>query len=84
MILKFKTYKIARNPKYNKYERGLVSADNFLDNKTVLGAKVNEELDQELYKPVAKKLKKKKMYAKFKDNIFPADLAETMPLSTNN
>ena len=43
----------------------------FLDKKTGLGAKasVNKELAQELHKPVIRKCKKRKAYAKFKDNI---------------
>ena len=46
----------------------------FFYKKTVSGAKasVNEELAQELHKPVIKR----KVYARFKDNIRVADLAE--------
>ena len=31
---------------------------------------VNEQLPEDLYKPVIKKFKEKKVYAKFKDNIW--------------
>ena len=41
--------------------------------KTGLGASVNEELAQQLHKPVIKKFKRRKMYARFKDNIWAAD-----------
>ena len=37
---------------------------------------VNEVKSQELHKPVIKKLKRRKAYARFKDNIWAADLAE--------
>ena len=37
---------------------------------------VNEVKSQELHKPVIKKLKRRKVYARFKDNIWAADLAE--------
>ena len=52
---------------------------NFFDKTTVSGAApcVNEELTQELDKPVIKKFKRRKVYASFKDNIWAADLART-------
>ena len=37
---------------------------------------VNEELAEELHKPVIKKLKRRKAHARFKENNCPADLAE--------
>ena len=45
----------------------------FLTKKTGLGASVNEELAQQLHKPVIKKFKRRKMYARFKDNIWAED-----------
>ena len=39
---------------------------------------------QELHKPVIKKFKERKTYAKFKDNIWAADLAEMGSLSSKN
>ena len=44
--------------------------------KTGSGASVNEQLAEELHKPVTEKFKRKKVYARFKDNIWAADLAE--------
>ena len=38
--------------------------------------KVNEVLAEELHKPVIKKFKRRKVYARLKDNIWVADLAE--------
>ena len=54
--------------------------------KQELGAKanVNEELDQELHEKVIKKLKRSKVYARLKDNIWVADLAEKRSLSSKN
>ena len=37
-----------------------------------------------MHKPVIKKLRKRKVYAKFKDNIVAADLAEIGSLSSKN
>ena len=48
----------------------------YFDKKTWLGESTNEELAQELHKPVIKKFKRRKVYARFKDNIWVADLAE--------
>ena len=39
-------------------------------------------LAQELHKPVIKSFKRKKVYSKFKENIWAADLAETGSLSS--
>ena len=41
-----------------------------------MGISVNEQLAEELHKPVIKKFKRRKVYARFKDNIWVADLAE--------
>ena len=51
--------------------------------KTRLVATVNEDLAQELHKPVIKKFKRRKVYARFKDNIWVADLAEMGSCSLN-
>ena len=45
---------------------------------------VNEQLAQGLHKPVIKKFKRRKVYSRFKDNIWAADLAEMESLSSNN
>ena len=64
----------------------------FFDKKTRSGAiatsragvSVNEQLAEELHKPVTKKFKRRKVYARFKDNIWAADLAEMGSLSSKN
>ena len=48
------------------------------------GANVNEVLAQELYKPVIKKYKQRKVYPRFKDNISVGDLADMGSLYCNN
>ena len=52
--------------------------------KTGSGASVNEKLAEELHKPLIKNLKQKRVYARFKDNIWAADLAEIRSLSSKN
>ena len=78
-IVKGRAYETAINPKYDGYQRGLASMNyEFFDKKTGLGvgASVSEELAQELRKAVITKLKRRIVYARFKDNIMAEDLTE--------
>ena len=45
---------------------------------------VNEQLAEELHKPVTEKLRSRKVCARLKDNMWAADLAEMVPLSSTN
>ena len=56
----------------------------FFDKKTGSGISVNEQVAEELHKPVIKKSKRRKVYAKFEDNVWAADLAEMRSLSFEN
>ena len=56
----------------------------FFDKKTGSGISVNEQLAEELYKTVIKKFKRRKVYVRFKDNIWAADLAEMESLFSKN
>ena len=88
-ILKNKAFDIAKDPKYDGYQRGLASmVYKFLDSK-VSGsvAKLtpeNEQLANELNKPIIRKFEKRKVYSTFKDNIWGADLADMQLLSKYN
>ena len=55
----------------------------FFDKKTGLGTSVNEEVDLELHKPVIRKFRLR-VYVRFKDDIWVADLAEMGSLSSKN
>ena len=84
-ILKDRAYEIARNRSHDGYQRALASMVNkFFDKKTGSGISVNEQLAEELHKPVIKKFKRRKFYARFKANIRAADLAEIESLSSKN
>ena len=93
-IFKNKAFDIAKDPKYNGYQRGLASmVYKFFDKKSkVSGAKhvntklipQNEQLADELHKPIIRKFKKRKAYSAFKDNIWAADLADMQLLSRYN
>ena len=71
IVLKNKAFKIAINPRYNGYERGLASmVFNFFDKKSKgSGLKENQQLAHELHEPIIKKIKKRKVYSSFKGNI---------------
>ena len=61
-----------------------------LPDKSVSGSGVNillefnEQLDEELHKPIIRKFKKRKVYSGFKDNIWGADLADMQLISKFN
>ena len=57
---------------------------NGLTKKNRLGVSLNEKLAEELHKPVNKKFKKRRVHARFKDNIWTVDLAEMGSLSSKN
>ena len=66
IVLKDKTLKIASNPKYNGYERGLASmVYKFFDKKSKRARikneiKENQQLAYELHKPIIRMFKKEK------------------------
>ena len=61
-ILKNRAYEIARNWKYDGYQRALASmVYKFFDKKIGSGVSVNEKLAEELYEAVITKLKNKSL-----------------------
>ena len=86
-ILRDKAFNIAKNPKYDRYQRGLASmAYKFFDKKSTGSSVTNEpnyQLANELHNPIIRKLKKK-VYSGFKDNILGADLADMQLISKPN
>ena len=56
----------------------------FFDKKTGSGLSVNKDLAEELHISLIKKFKRRKVFAKCKDNIWAADLAEMRSLSSKN
>ena len=74
---------IARNRKYDWYQRALASVVyKCFGKKTRSGISVNEL--HKLDKPGIKKCKRRKVYARFKDNIWVEDLAEMGSSSSKN
>ena len=93
-ILKNKEFFIAKDPN-DGYQRGLASiVYTFFDKKTKgsgvtkLGNKSaiksipqNKQLPDEFHKRIIRKLKKRKVYSAFKDDIWAADLADMQLIS---
>ena len=70
-VLKDRTYEIARSSKYDGYRRRFASiVCRFFEKKPGSQVSVNENLAGELQKSVIKKIKRSKVYKRFKDNIW--------------
>ena len=92
-VLSDKAFKIASDPKYDGYQRGLASmVYTFFDKRRTFLSKrsgivtnePNYQLANELHKPVIRKFKKGKVYSSFKDDIWGVDLADMQSLSKYN
>ena len=93
-ILRDKAFNIAKDPKYDGYQRGLASMVYIFFEKKSKGSGTkhantklrpqNQQLAEELHKPIIKKFEKRKVHAAFKDNIWDADLADMQLLSRYN
>ena len=92
-VLRNKAFKIARDQKYDGYQRGLASmVFEFFDKKSqgsghslqVATNNENIQLADELHKPIIKKFKKRKVYSSFRGNIWGADLAYMQLLNKFN
>ena len=92
IVLKNKPLKIATDPRVNGYQRGLASmVYKFLNERTKgsginnkRNLLVNSQLAEELYKPIIKNFKRRKVYSSFKDNIWGVDLADMQLISKYN
>ena len=90
-ILRIKAFNIAKDPKYDGYQRGLASmVYKFFDKKSKGSgvntklAPQNQQLAEELHKSIIRKFQKRKIHAAFKDNIWGTDLADIELLSRYN
>ena len=92
-VVRDKAFNIAKNPKYDGYQRGLASMVYKFFDKETKGSGVtlanksipqNEQLAEELHKPIIRKCRKRGVYSAFKDNIWAADLADMQLVSRSN
>ena len=88
--LRDKAFNIAKNPKYDGYQRGLASMVYKIFDKKSKGNNVNievkpsKQLAEKLHKPTIRKLTKRAVYSGFKDNIQGADLTDMKLISKFN
>ena len=86
-VLRDKTFNIAKNPKYDGYQKVLASmVYRFFGKNAVVGAVKhetiqNKELAKELQKPIIRTFEKRKVHSSFIFNIWGADLADMKLLS---
>ena len=87
-VLKDKAFKIANNPNYHGYQKGLASmVYKFFDKKSKGSGIINEpnyQVANDLHKPIIRKLKKRKVYSSFKYNIWGIDLTDMQSLGKYN
>ena len=87
-------FNVVKDPKYDGYQRGLASmVYKFFDKKSKgsgvkhVNTKLtpqNQQLVEELHKPIIRKFEKRKVHAAFKDNIWGVDLTDMQLLSKYN
>ena len=89
-VLRDKPLNIAKNPKYDVYQRGLASmVYKFFDKKSKGGGVANNEIKQnvqlakELHEPISRNYKKP-VYSRSKDGIWGAGLADMQLISKFN
>ena len=84
-ILRDKAFKIASDPKYDGYQRGLTSVVYKFFDKTSSGSDVatepNYQLANELHRQIIRKFKRRKVYLYLIENIWGVDLADMQSLS---
>ena len=89
-ILSDKAFNIAKNPKYYRYQRGLTSIVYKFFGKKTSGSSIKNEnmsdqqIAEELHKPIIKKLKKRKVHSPFIYNIWSADITDMQLISKFN
>ena len=89
-VLRNKAFNIAKNPKYDGYQRGLASMFYKYFDKKSRGSGVNipfefnNQLAEELHKPIIRNFLKRTVYSGSKDNIWGANLADIQLISKLN
>ena len=83
-LLRDEVFNIAKNPKYDEYQRGFASVFyNFLI-KRLQVVVLKSVMNNYLLEPIIRNLNKRKVYSSFKDNIWGADLADMQLISKFN
>ena len=88
-VLTDKAFNVAKDSRYDGYQRGLASMvykffHEKIASRGIKSMPQNEQLEEELHRPIIKKFEKRKVYSTFKDNIWGADLADMQLISKFN
>ena len=87
-VLRDEAFKVGSDPKYDGYQRGLVSMVYKVFDKKSSGSGSNNDpsyqLTNELHKRIIRKFKKRKVYSSFIDNILGVGLADMQSLRKYN
>ena len=89
-LLRDKAFDIAKNLKYDGYQRGLASMvykvfDKKSASDSVFDIKRNQQLAEELHKSIIKQFtKKRRVYSSFKENLWGVALADMQLISKLN
>ena len=97
-VLRDKAFNIAKDPKYDGYQRGLASmVYKIFDKKTKSSGVTtlanrsafksitqSKQLAEELHKAIIREFKERKVYLAFKDNIWAANLADMQLINKFN
>ena len=81
-VLSDKSFDIAKNPKFDGYQRGLSSVAYKFFEKEIYGSAIkhenisNKQLAEELQKPIIRKFNKRNAHSAFIDSIWGVDLAD--------
>ena len=79
-VLRDKVFGIGSSPIYDGYQRGFASMVYKVFDKNSKGSGIkslpNQQLADELHKPIIKKINKRRVYFSVKDNIWGVDLAD--------
>ena len=87
-MLRHKASNIAKNAKYGGYQCGLTLMIYTFFNKNTSGCAVknkimlNQQLVEELHKPIIRAFEQQKVHSSFIDNIWNSDLADMQLIST--
>ena len=72
-VLRDKEFNIAKNPKYDRYQREIPSMVQSSGSRANMKAMPDKQITEELQKPIIRKVKKRTVYSSFKYNIWSAD-----------
>ena len=87
-VLRDKVFGIGSTPIYDGYQRGFASMVYKVFDKNSKGSGIkslpNQQLADELHKPIIEKINKRRVYFSVKDNIWGVDLADMQSISKYN